>query len=633
MAYNNDVWRQIEKSGTSNYRKDNVTIVRNTDSFKAMPLRTQESINAKIANAELQNVKKVMPDVMSASEVRNRVQSRLTPVILNSYHSKGSVISRVSDIMPGLGIPRAAPGPQGFGDGYVGNYTSGAGMPGTDPAHDLQIVPNVWISPGEANAIYSQKGIPELIIKKKSQSILINGVRIRNPYFKPEWMDRIRDNMIKHDLADHIAQATNWSLVYGGSLMFPMFKEDSPVSMHLPMQALLKAGIVKKNCIDRFVTLDRWNVIHIPQWNPTAADFLNPREYFIPFLGCDVSGDRCARVVTAPQAGYLGNIMTLGWGISDMNGWYESVLNYMTVMSTIPTMINQMSILARTINVDGVLATEGELILDEVANQDTIRVRHSSTVDDPINLDVIGNLQAIQRDFKEVPELMRLIRQDFCARANIPEELILSSERGAFSSGDTTEGALEKQWEAIKYIHKDVAKQLRYITYLIVIDALGVDREVMKWLPYTTIEFDNPALTDAAKKADFFKKMTEGYFNEVSGLMPAGDALAIAAAVGETDFPIDSDVIEELKKRQKKLDAQADEKHELEMELLRAQVKQTQNVANNPAPSTGGSTAPKPKKDDDGKGHSYDSRLQQRQSEHVAAHGKTFERIQKAQNA
>lgn len=634
MAYNNDVWRQIEKSGTSTYRKDNKTLVRCTDSFKAMPLRTQESINAKIANAELSNVKKIMPDVVDAKTLRTQVRDRLTPVILNSYHSKGSIISRVGDVMPGFGIERSAPGPQGFGDGYVGNFTTGDGMPGKDPAHDLRIIPNVWISPAEANAIYSQKGIPELIIKKKSQSILINGVRIRNPYFKPEWMDKIRDNMIKHDLADHIAQATNWSLVYGGSLMFPMFKEDSPVSMHLPMQALLKAGIVKKGCIDRFVTLDRWNVVHIPQWNPTAADFLNPKEYFIPFLGCDVSGDRCARVITAPQAGYLGNIMTLGWGISDMNGWYESVLNYMTVMSTIPTMINQMSILARTINVDGVLATEGELILDEVASQDTIRVRHSSNVNDPINLDVIGNLQAIQRDFKEVPELMRLIRQDFCARANIPEELILSSERGAFSSGDTTEGALEKQWEAIKYIHKDVARQLRYITYLIVIDALGVDREVMKYLPYTTIEFDNPALTDAAKKADFFKKMTEGYFNEVSGLMPAGDALSLAASVGETDFPVDSDVIEELKKRQKKLDAQADEKHELEMELLRAQVVQTQNAATqaaNPASGAGGKTAPKPKKDDAGEGHSYGDRLEQRQHEKVSSEGKNFQRIQKAQ--
>ena len=630
MAYYNEIWRQIENSGTSNYRKGNVTIVRNTDSFEAMPLKTQESINAKITAAELANVKKVMPDVMSAADVRGRVRDRLTPVLLNTYHSKGSLITRVNDIMPGFGVPRAAPGPQGFGEGYVGNATSGANMPGMDPSHDLRIVPNVWISPGEANAIYSQKGIPELIIKKKSQSILINGVRIRNPYLKPDQMNKIRDNMIRHDLADHIAQATNWSLVYGGSLIFPMFKDDSPVSMHLPMRALLKAGIVKKNCIDRFVTLDRWNVVHIPQWNPTAADFLNPKQYFIPFLGCDVSGDRCARVVTAPQAGYLGNIMTLGWGISDMNGWYESVLNYMTVMSTIPTMINQMSILARTINVDGVLATEGELILDEVANQDTIRVRHSSTIDDPINLDVIGNLQAIQRDFKEVPELMRLIRQDFCARANIPEELILSSERGAFSSGDTTEGALEKQWEAIKYIHKDVARQLKYITYLIVIDALGVDRDVMRALPYTTIEFDNPALTDAAKKAKFFKEMTEGYFNEVSGLMPAHDALKIASDVGETDFPVDSDVITQLKARQAKLDKQADEKHELEMELLRAQIEQAKNP---PLPAAGnGAKAPKPKKDNDGKGHSYGNRLEQRQHEKVSGQGKSFERIQKAQN-
>ena len=629
MAYYKEVWRAIEKSGTSNYRKDGHTKVRCTDSFKAMPLRVQEQINKKIEDAELTNVRKIMPDVVGADKLRERVRDKLTPVLLNTYHSKGSVLTRVNDIMPGLGVPRANPGPQGFGQGWVGNAASGAGMPGVDPSRDLRIVPNVWISPGEANAIYSQKGIPELIIKKKSQSILINGVRIRNPKLTPDQLSIIKDNLIRLDLADHIAQATNWSLVYGGALMFPMFRADSPISMHLPLPALLKAGIVKKNCISRFVTLDRWNVVHVPQWNPTAEDFLNPKQYFIPFLGCDVSGDRCGRIVTAPQAGYLGNIMTLGWGISDMNGWYESVLNYMTVMSTIPTMINQMSILARTINVDGVLATEGELILDEVANQDTIRVRHSSTLDDPINLDVIGNLQAIQRDFKEVPELMRLIRQDFCARANIPEELILSSERGAFSSGDTTEGALEKQWEAIKYIHRDVARQLKYITYLVVIDALGVDRDVMRALPYTTIEFDNPALTDAAKKAKFFKEMTEGYFNEVSGLMPAHDALKIASDVGETDFPVDSEVISQLRGRQAKLDKQSDEKHELEMELLRAQIEQTKNAASNPL---GASPAPKPKKDDGKQGHSYSSKLEQKQHEKVASSGKSFQRMQKAQN-
>ena len=626
MALWNDVWRTINASKCSTYREGGRTRVSDPSSFRAMPLSRQEAVNRRLADAELDAFRKTAPDAVGANELRRIVEERMRPVVLNSYKGSAPLVRRVLDMMPGGFTERSigGAGTQWGMTGFVGNEMSGAGMPGQDPARSLCVVPNVWISPAEANAIYSQKGIPELIIRKKSQSILINGVRIRNPRLTPEQLSRVKENMARLELADHIAQATNWSLVYGGSLMFPMFRKDTPVSMHLGMTALLRAGVLRKGCISRFVTLDRWNTVHIPQWNPTAADYLSPKEYFIPFLGCDVSGERCARIVTAPQAGYLGNLMTLGWGISDMNGWYESVLNYMTVMSTIPTMINQMSLLARTVNVDGMLATEGELILEELAEHDTIRVRKSSTVDDPINLDVIGNLQAIQRDFKEVPELMRLIRQDFCARANIPEELILSSERGAFSSGDTTEGALEKQWESIKYVHKDVARQLRYITYLLIIDTLGVDREVLAALPYTTIEFDNPALSDASKKADFFKKMTEGFFNEVSGLVPAHIALKIAADVGETDLPVSNEILADLKKRQDHIDAQNDEKHDLEMDLMRRQ------LAAPVAATALGGKAPKAPKDDGKMGHAYASRLEQKQHEKVSSGGKQFQRLQKA---
>jgi hypothetical protein len=111
--------------------------------------------------------------------------------------------------------------------------------------------------------------------------------------------------------------------------------------------------------------------------------------------------------------------------------------------------------------------------------------------------------------------------------------------------------------------------------------------------------------------------------------MPAGDALALAAAVGETDLPVDSEVVSELKKRQAKLDKQNDEKHDLEMELLREQIKSMKNPVQLGATSP---SAPKPKNDDGSKGHSYGNRLQQKQSEHVSASGKTFQRLQKAQN-
>lgn len=628
MALYKDVWRIINASGSSIAREDNVTKVRCNDSFKAMSLKDQDRINTMIDNEMKKNFAKRVPGLVTATELQRRVQAGGISGIITQYKGDAATVSKVMDMMPGQGV---SPGFNYSGNGMGGTYNNvtGAGVSGIDPSRSTRTAPNVWISPFEANSIYSQKGIPELIIRKKSQSILLNGVRIKNPKLTTEQLDLIKLGLIKHGVADEIATATNWSLIYGGSLMFPMFKKDTPLSMSMDLGTLIKYGIVGKGCIDRFVTLDRWNTIHIPQWNPTQADFIAPKKYFIPFLGTDVSGQRCARVVTAPQAGYWGNVMTMGWGISDMCGWYAPVLNYMTVMDTIPTMINQMSLLARTINVDGVLATEGELILDEVAKQNTVRIRESSNFSDPINLDVIGTLQSIQRDFSEVPDLVRLIRQDFCARANIPEELILSSERGAFSSGDTTEGALEKQWESIKYIHKDVAKQLKNIVYLIVIDALGVGRDVMAALPYTEIEFDNPALTDAEKRARFFKEITEGYFNEVSGLMDAPTALKIASSVGETDMPIDSEYIDKLQARQDKLDNQADEKHELEMELLKAQIESTKANASR---TDGSSSAPKPKDDSESKGHSYGSRLEQKQHERVSTSGKSFQRIQKAQN-
>lgn len=625
-----DVWRTINAGNSSIRREDNRTIIQNNSSFKAMSIRDQEHVNHLINNELERRARKATPDLRSATQVRDDVQKRVVPAMMNFYKGDSGLIKRVFDSMPGGGMSPAVDF-QGNGMGRTYNPQTGANVPGADAFASVRTTPNIWISPWEANSIYSQKGIPELIIRKKSQSILLNGVKIKNKMFTPEENDRIEQSLIKHDVANQIATATNWALIYGGSLMFPMFKKDSPATMNMSIQQLLKLDILGKDCIDRLVTLDRWNTIHIPQWNPTQSDFLEPNKYFIPFLGADVGGKRCARIVTAPQAGYWGNVMTMGWGLSDMCGWYESVLNYMTVMDTIPTMINQMSLLARTINVDGILATEGELILDEIAKQNTVRMRQASNINDPINLDVIGTLQSIQRDFSEVPDLVRLIRQDFCARANIPEELILSSERGAFSSGDTTEGALEKQWESIKYIHKDVARQLRYIVNIIVIDALGKDRDVLRKLPYTTIEFDNPAITDAEKRASFFKNIMEGYFNEVSGLVPADIAIQVAANVGETDLPIDNKLIDEIKNRQKKLDDQADEKHELEMELLKQQI---ENLKHPPVTAGGTSSAPsvaKPKSDDK-KGHSYSNRLEQKQHEKVSSSGKSFQRLQKAQN-
>jgi hypothetical protein len=553
MAYWNDVWRIVNGEHTSVRRTgENTTVISDT-TFRPLPLRRQERVNDIIDNEQKKNMTRVMGKLDTLGDLKQR-SAALVPLMLNNYKTSRPLTATVQDA--------------------IMNMPTMQGVPGQDPATRSLSVPNIYISPQEAASVYSQKGIPELIIRKKSQSILLNGVKIKNPRLSAEQLDVIQEDMVRNGLANHIANAVRDGLAYGGSLLYPMFKKDNPMTMHLPVAALVKYGVVGKGCIDWFVSLDRWNTVHIPNWNPTARDFMSPRRYYIPFLGCDVSGERCARIVTAPQVGYWGTLMTLGWGISDIPGWIESVYNYYSVMSAIPTMISQMSILARTFNVDGVLATEGANILEDIITENTIKVREMSP-NNPINLDVIGDIQAIQRNFKEVPNLVRLIRQDTAGRAGIPEELLWSSERGAFSSGDTTDSALERQQESIKYTHKDVEYQLRPVAQLEVINALGLDREVLRALPYTTIEFSNIMLANVKEKAEVAEKVTKGFFDLVAGGMPLDSAAQTMETFSDEEFSVGSKLMRDLIKRQKENDDRSKEKHDKEMELLDAQIEQT----------------------------------------------------------
>jgi hypothetical protein len=609
MAYWNDVWKIINGENTS-VRRDNdsgKTVIRDSIGFKELSEQKQTQVNNIISNEQKKRTIRNVGVLDSLDDVKKK-SAHLIPLIINNYKTDKPLTQTVQDA--------------------IMNMPTMTGVLGQDPSTVNAVVPNLWLSPGEAASIYSQKGIPEMIIRKKSQSILLNGVKIKNPRLSAAQLDAVQEDMMKNGLANKIADCVRDSLVYGGALLFPMFKKDTPVSMNLPVEALMRYGIVGKGCIDWMVALDRWNTVHIPNWNPTSKDFLYPQRYYIPFLGCDVSGQRCARIVTAPQAGYWGVLMTLGWGISDIPGWLPSIFNYYNVMQAVPTMIAQMSILARTINVDGIAAMESGLVLEELVRQNTMHMRELSP-NNPVTMDVIGSIQAIQRDFKEVPNLIRLIRQDAAARAGIPEELFWSSERGAFASGDSTEGALEKQWESVKYIHRDVAFQLKNVAMLEVVNALGIGREVLSALPYTTIEFDNPIVANAEIRAKIAESLGKCAFDLVAAGIPADAAMQIVSSYGDDEFSVRSDLLEELKERQKLIDDREEEKHDRDMELLDAQIDLTNEQADHvgdPAAGGGGIGAGG-KKVGGEKGY---SRMEQHKKERTRGTASRREGLQKA---
>lgn len=449
-----------------------------------------------------------------------------------------------------------------------------------DPQRANLALPNIYLSPWEANSLYSQKGIFETIINKKSKSILLNGIQLENSHLSQKQLDTVKEKMEVCNFKNILAESTLNSLVYGGALVFPLFKKDNPMTTGLNLNSLLKLGVLGKDCIDYFVQLDRWNTFIIPPYNPTQKDFLRPDVYTIPFLGSDVYHGRCARVVTAKQAGYWGQIINQGWGISDLCGYLQSGMNYKVAVQSLPLMIQQMSILARTVNVDGVLATEGGNALDALVEEDTIRTREA-TADNPITMDVLGNITAINRNFGQVPELIRLLRQDLASDAVLPEPLLFSSEKGNFSSGDDTQGNLFKQNESVQMIHKDLEPQFKQLAKIMVIDALGTDKEIIEALPYTQLHFDQPVIANALERAQIGKFHSETVFNLVSARLPIDIAVERADANVSADMATSADVLDKLRKIQAEGDAQDKKRIELELEQKKAEIEQIkQNTEN-----------------------------------------------------
>jgi len=644
-VYYQDVWDIINGTRSSVTRdSEGYSHVHDSVRFKGLPLYAQDEINA-ILESELKGrtrsyARKLGVKLDNIKDVQRRA-GEVVPVILNNYRFSRPVTQAVKDAVAAAGandgIFRTGV-PYGAGVGGIMNPHTMSGIRGQDPNTSTYAVPNIWISPFEAAAIYSQKGVPETIINKKSKSILLNKVRITNPKLSAGQIDRVCEDMGKTGFMSKVVDAVTNSLTYAGSLMYPMFKNDTPLTLGLPVHVLAKYGVIGKGKLDRWVVLDRWNTVHIPNWNPTEEDFLHPKKYYVPFQGADVHGTRCARVVSAPQPGYYGTLLTMGWGISDIPGWIESVYNYYAVMSAIPTMINQMSIIVRTLELEGPLATEGMNMMDDIAWEDTVHLRETSP-NNIINLDVIGKIQAVQRDFQEVPALVRLMRQDVGGRANIAEELIWSSERGAFSSGDTTDGALEKLWENNKYLHREVANQIKPAVQIQIINALGLDRGIVEALPYTTIEFDNPTITDGARKSEFLANMFKAIFDGTSAQVPMDKVMEIAAAVGDADFPVDSNILGALKELQSKLEQQADEKFDADMEEQEARIEQIKEQTKHVGDSvlgggSGGLKAPKAKSSEPASAsHSENySRLEQRKHEKTRGLSARRQKLQKAMN-
>lgn len=605
MSYWRDIWKVIESDNTSTRRDaDGRRVILDSKSFRGMsPRRHQRVIDMMANQQKIEMQRSAGGAVRSLGDIRTE-SARVRDSILSPAKS-GALLSRVQDT--------------------IGNYSSMTNVSGQDTNLSTFMQPNVWIDPGEAASVYSQGGIASFIIRKKSKAIEQNGTVIHNPRLTREQLDAVNESATcKTGFVHALSDGARDGLAFGGALAFPFFKKDSPLTLGMTVEQLVRYGVIEKNCLDRYVVLDRWNTVVVPNWNPTARDFLEPLFYFIPYLGSDVCGQRCARIVPLPQAGYWGAVMTMGWGTSDITSWYQALCNYEQVITSIPNMIRQMSLLVRTFNTDVANALNGAVTLDHINEAATLAVREASSLN-PINMDVIGDLKAIQRDFNEVPALTRLVRQDLAARANLPEEKFWSSERGAFSSGDLTEGLNEGEWDGVKHVNSEVAKRAKKLAMIEIINTLGKDRDIMAALPYTTVEVGSPVIEDAEKRATIIKDLSESAFSLVASGAPVDVAVELVMRYGDKRLVPTAEVMDALRKRQKEADDRARESGAVDLELKKEQLKTAKETRQNPEPAGGASSV---KSGSEKKGYSP---LEQKMHERTRGLGARREGIGKAE--
>lgn len=577
MAFNDDIWDIIDQSDSASYRIKNKTKYRKRKEFRGLPANLLEEIILLTDQASRSYAVQKFGSYEGLDVHKRRLSEALKPHI-NTIIKPGNTSSSREDVIKVLdsfGMVNRGAGFPGYGGGFgggMGNPMTSSGVPGQDPSRSMRASPNLWMSPYDIASITSQRGIPSVILEQKAYNILENGISIHNSKLSEKQLLAVKEAVTETQFADALVKAVYWSLAYGGSLIYPMFREDCPLTMAMDPLQLYQSGMIRKGSIERWVVLDRWNTVHVPQWNPTEKDFTDPLKYFIPYLGSDLNGKRTSRINTGPVPGYFGSLMTLGWGLSDLIGWYMSAYSYSMVAQTIPNMINQLSMVIRTVDLAGVLAMNGTMDTEEILDKTTAKMRESSVANDPITMDVLGELKTIDRNFRHVNELVRLSRQHFCAQAGVPEELILSVERGSFSSGNIVEGAMARMQHNIRLLYLSLCGSLRKAANYLIIHALGTDHDVLSSLENTTIQFHDPRVIAADTKSDIFEKMSNGVFQLVSAQVPMADAVKLVTSVGGNDIPVPDGFLEHLEKVQKELDKKSDEQHDAEMKISAGRV-------------------------------------------------------------
>ncbi len=450
-----------------------------------------------------------------------RKMTSVLPTIIDSMKTKTSDIAHAIDaIKHGRELMAK--------DGYF-NALTGTGVTGFDPGtFDMAYTP-ISMSPNEATSYYCSGGLPSIIIDKKVKGALLNGYSFISNKMNTDDRSKLKDYADSVNFVTALERGDRDGMIYGGGFIYPTFKNDSPFSFDMPIKQLIAEGVIGKDCIDYFVTGDRWNTVMIPNYDITAKDYLSPETYFIPIGGVRVNSQRMA-IIRPLMLPYWGMLRQIGWGRTDFEGYIRSLLAYKILVTAIPIMAQQMSLLVNVLPLDGMMAQNGPAAVEEFVQKNNQRLRSWSMLN-PTTINSYGEIVPINRSFTDFDSLNMALRQDVSANCGIPESVLFHTQATGFSNN--SDEISYKQSETIQNINNAVIPSVQPIVRLLIYSCFGPDSEQARIADSVHISFDSPEIITNDTRGAMFEKFTSG----VNMLNSAGINVHDAVIMGHLFMP------------------------------------------------------------------------------------------------
>jgi hypothetical protein len=400
------------------------------------------------------------------------------------------------------------------------------------------------LSPNDATAYYASGGIPQQVIDKKVDGIMSSGLFFENSNWSESDLEGLLEYSKTLNYEDCFKKTLRDALVYGGALMTPWLKGDNVSNYLMSIGEITRE--YDKDFIEYWWEADRWNLVMVPNFNPSSRDYLYPEYMACPISGVTINTQRSA-IVRINELPFWGTIQQIGWATPDFEGWIRSALIYEMMVRTTGMMGQQKNLMYTSVPLDAEIVMNSPNAMQDFAQMNQAAMA-SWSITNPKMFTQYGEIKTISQDVSGYKELVQIVRDDLGAKTGLTESGIFHSQSSGFS--DNIEDVTLKQSQYLRQLGNRIAPQIKRTAEILALSYFGTRSKQVKSLAGLRVVFGSPVVmtNDDKMKAgnNFFQMMASG--------TAAGIPMDISARIASKfiqSVDIDEDTIEYLAKVQK----------------------------------------------------------------------------------